>query len=364
MNTIAIHRLSWTNSQHFSALIKGFAAHRLLYAISLVCIFAALLEVLLLGMPLDLKLVYFFSFPIFLTMTILITLGLLMEMLRLFRSQYAGRLGPALWSKLTNDYFAPQRLSNAVHSIICMTLFMSGFTLIKAAIPVANPFSWDKSFVALDKALHFGVHPYEALAPILNTPLATFALNVNYNIWFFVMFGFCLWHGFARQDNRLRQHYFVAFMFTWLLGTGILGTIFSSVGPGLYSRMYPQEIDTFQPLLVWLHHVNETYSIFALVAMDELWLSYSTGEGMINGISAMPSMHVGTSVLFVLTSFAAGKRWLGWSMVVFGTAILLGSIHLGWHYAIDGYLGAVVGLVCWWGARKVVTLDCNSRGAV
>ena len=28
--------------------------------------------------------------------------------------------------------------------------------------------------------------------------------------------------------------------------------------------------------------------------------------------------------------------------------VLLGSVLLAWHYAVDGYAGAMIALACWW----------------
>jgi membrane-associated phospholipid phosphatase len=88
--------------------------------------------------------------------------------------------------------------------------------------------------------------------------------------------------------------------------------------------------------------------------MRELWKNYETGTGIVNGISAMPSMHVGTSVLFATLGFASGKRWLGWLLTGFASLIMIGSVHLTWHYAIDGYAGAVIAIFGWWLAGRLI----------
>jgi membrane-associated phospholipid phosphatase len=69
-------------------------------------------------------------------------------------------------------------------------------------------------------------------------------------------------------------------------------------------------------------------------------------DGVLAGISAMPSMHVATSVLMALYA-ARHARWAGWIMWIFAGLIQIGSVHLGWHYAVDGYLGGIVALAAW-----------------
>jgi PAP2 superfamily len=75
-------------------------------------------------------------------------------------------------------------------------------------------------------------------------------------------------------------------------------------------------------------------------------------------------MHVGTSVVFVCLGFASGQRWLAWLLSAFAGFIMIGSVHLGWHYAIDGYLGAAIALLSWWFSGKLVDWDRAARGVV
>jgi hypothetical protein len=347
---------------HLATILQGFKANRLLYGFAILVGVIALLEAVLLKLPMDFAMVMIFTGPVLIVLVLMIMLGLGAETVRLARLKYEGALLPALGAKLRDDYLAPQRVSNAIHAVIFMTIYMVGYTFIKRAIPVAHPFSWDQSFMQWDKALHFGTHPYEWLAPLLNVPAITSLLNWNYNIWFFVMFTLWFWQGFARDDGRLRQHFLLGFTLTWFIGTCGLGTIFSSVGPCFYGRLLPGEANPYAPLMSWLYTVNTQMPVFALNVMDELWKNYETGQGLVNGISAMPSMHVGTSILFAILGFASGKRWVGYLLSVFAALILVGSVHLGWHYAIDGYIGAAVAAFGWWLAGKLVDWDRRARG--
>ncbi|MFT3989148.1 phosphatase PAP2 family protein [Aestuariivirga sp.] len=359
---LSIHGPSTYARQLAHALRDGFRVHALLYLFALIVLMAAVLELRIVGLPLDLQMVMLFTGPVLIVLMIMVLGGLAAEMIRLARSGYRGSVMAALSAKLRNDYFAPIRVANGLHAAVFMTIYMSGYTFIRRAIPLANPFSWDPIFSPADRYLHFGSHPYEWVAPVLNHTWITFLLNVNYNAWFFVMFACWFWQGFGSRDTELRQRFLLGFTLTWFLGTCVLGTIFSSVGPCFYGRLISGE-DPYAPLMTWLQTANGEIRIWSLNVMDKLWASYESGNGLVNGITAMPSMHVGTSILFVLLGFASGYRKLGWALSCFALLIFIGSIHLGWHYAIDGYAGAAVAGLGWWAAGVLVRWDRKLRAA-
>jgi hypothetical protein len=64
------------------------------------------------------------------------------------------------------------------------------------------------------------------------------------------------------------------------------------------------------------------------------------------GISAMPSVHVAVAVLFAVLGWRTAA-WLGWLFTGYACVVLIGSVHLGWHYAVDGYVSAVVAPLIW-----------------
>jgi membrane-associated phospholipid phosphatase len=100
--------------------------------------------------------------------------------------------------------------------------------------------------------------------------------------------------------------------------------------------------------MAYLHHVNETIPIWALDTQQMLWREYQHSQkGLGSGISAMPSVHVATATLMALFGWQYARR-LGMALSVFAAIILLGSIHLGWHYAVDGYAAVLGTLLIWW----------------
>ena len=67
----------------------------------------------------------------------------------------------------------------------------------------------------------------------------------------------------------------------------------------------------------------------------------------------MPSMHVAIATL--LACFGWGvNRWAGAAYTAFALTIMVGSVHLGWHYAIDGYVAAAIGVALWYATGRML----------
>jgi membrane-associated phospholipid phosphatase len=64
-------------------------------------------------------------------------------------------------------------------------------------------------------------------------------------------------------------------------------------------------------------------------------------------------MHVASSVLMAIVAFQF-SRLLGMLMSFFAMGIMIGSVLLGWHYAVDGYAGALIAASCWGAAGWLV----------
>ena len=346
------HALSWLR-QRGRAVLAGIRPHLAIYAIAFTTYAVGMIQSRMLGESVSLGLPGIAGSSILVVAAGVISVWLLADLIRLWRSGYSGSPTVALTKILFNDILTPGRIANGFHAFVATGFFAIGFTTIKSNIPKINPFSWDEVFMAMDKTLHFGVLPHEILAPVLAYPLVTFLVNIIYNAWFFLLMGFYLWQGFRDKDTPLRQQFFIAYLLCWALGTCLFGTIFSSAGPCFYGRLLPGP-DPYAGLMSYLAGVNAIYPVWAVGTQDMLWESYVSSQGTISGISAMPSMHVGTSVIFFLCARASGIRWLTWFTGIFAVMVMLGSVLLAWHYAVDGYAGALIAVVCWWLAGQWV----------
>ncbi|WP_342236292.1 phosphatase PAP2 family protein [Inquilinus sp. OTU3971] len=255
-----------------------------------------------------------------------------------------------LWNDVRQVLCNVERLAGGAVVLLILLVFMGSFAFLKESIPAINPFSWDKYFEYLDRVLHGGHQPFELLWPLLGGSVVTAAINFLYNIWFFILFFIVITVAFSASRPTLQRTFLYAFVLTWSLGGNLLATIFSSAGPAYFARLGLG--DGFEPLMASLRSFADVVPVWALGTQDTLWQAYTGSDAAIAGISAMPSMHVASSVLFVLYGFGVSRR-IGWPLVAFAVAIFLGSIHLGWHYAVDGYMGVVVALAAWWMAVRL-----------
>ena len=142
------------------------------------------------------------------------------------------------------------------------------------------------------------------------------------------------------------MQFLVATLLCWVL-LGTVGAILtSSVGPCFYEFFYGD--DRFRPLMNYLAQADRVYPLMALDVQESLlaWAAEG-GNGVGRGISAMPSMHLSIACLFAILGWRVSKAW-GIAGTIFLILILVGSVHLGYHYAIDGYAAIVATMGIWW----------------
>ncbi len=256
------------------------------------------------------------------------------------------RLTRYLIDDLRVNYLTVERVVGALVIAAFLPTFLSVFTGFKTMISVTNPYAWDATFEAWDRVLHLGWHPWELLHPLLAFPWLTSAVNIVYSFWLVVLYLVLFWQAFTTRDLRLRMQFFLSFVLTWVLLGSLLATLLSSGGPVYYGRLTGLP-DPYVPLRDYLQAAGEVSVVWALKVHDALWQSHMTGAyDFGSGISAMPSIHVSTAVLFALLGWRVDRR-LGIAFTVFAVVIMIGSVHLAWHYAVDGYLSAVLTVLIW-----------------
>lgn len=278
------------------------------------------------------------------TLSILLSAYLLVKMVMIGRPKHPSvQLIRNIWSLLRDR----RAMALGLPVFLSLVLFIYAFSSVKGNIPVFQPFVWDATFDRWDTMLHLGRRPWEWLQPVLGHWPITFVINFLYHLWFPVMFTVWLHFAFMEAPGVQRTRFFLSFMLIWMFGGGLLAIVFASAGPCFYGAGHlGLSPDPYAPLMAYLHEADRIASIWALDVQDELWRLHLAGSAEAS-LSAMPSLHNGSALLFALASegWPVWIRRLLWSYVV---VIFLGSIHLGYHYALDAYVGWAVTLLTWW----------------
>jgi PAP2 superfamily len=227
--------------------------------------------------------------------------------------------------------------------------FAYAFVSFKKAIPHYVPFYADPWLADLDRWI-FGTDPWKLTHSIIGI-YGTAVIDRAYMLWFPIMMLYIGWFCFTR--NQILQ---IRGLLTYVLAWGFLGNFMalnlSSVGPCFYEHFYADR--QFAPLMARLDLTDSQYGLFAFRTME--YLIESMGKDRLGaGISAMPSLHVAIAFLCFLVAWEYGRHWLAkLAGLLFVAVIFVGSVHLGWHYAVDGIVSiAFTGLI-WWGTGRFV----------
>ncbi|MCZ2721584.1 phosphatase PAP2 family protein [Marinomonas sp. 15G1-11] len=243
---------------------------------------------------------------------------------------------------------------------IAISIILSVFSSVKSSIPIAIPFYLDSTLVELDLFLHFGYAPWEITHFIFSSPVSTAILNFLYNFWFFLCWSFLIVLMCWVNRPGIRRQALICFCLIWIINGNVLAVLLSSAGPCFYS-MIGSGSDTYIELMSrlneqndWLLNNNRFFNVWALKTQDILWESYvQSNHGITSGISAMPSMHISVASLIAMTIYHFNKTFGG---IAWGYALLImvGSVHLGWHYAVDGYFALMLTSIIWFSVKRIL----------
>ena len=258
------------------------------------------------------------------------------------------RLAWYLHQQIKSQFLTTERIAAVIPVLLLYPVFISTFGVFKASITAIQPFAWDAQLAEWDRVLHGGYQPWEWLQPLVGHPFATDIIDTLYLLWFYVCGGVLFWQIVSLRRPHLRMQFLLTQVLVWMVLGNVAATALSSAGPAYYGHVTGLP-DPFMPLMDYLRGAGEVATTNAVIIQDKLWESYlEYGNRVRYGISAMPSMHVAVAFLNAFLGFAVSRR-LGLALGAFAVIILIGSVHLGWHYAIDGYAAILGTYVIWRG---------------
>jgi PAP2 superfamily len=248
------------------------------------------------------------------------------------------------------------RLVVALPFLFMVSLFLPAFSLAKSNVGQFFAYDWDQAFVAMDIAIH-GTDAWRFVHPLIGYAPVTYAINMAYQIWIFLLYIAVPFLWIIRMPKSLRKQFGLSYILCWILIGALFANIFASVGPCFLEPMTGD--NHFRPLLEYLSKTDRQFPLLALDVQQKLleWRAKDNGN-LGGGISAMPSMHVSIALLVFLGMRRIG-RVFGWVFGTFFVVILLGSVHTGYHYAVDGYASIILTLLIWLGVGRLSTVNAS-----
>jgi PAP2 superfamily len=250
----------------------------------------------------------------------------------------SGNLFGALRNSKLNDFFYWLELLRITVALIITSIF---HFLLKSAVYLVNPRTWDTQLFRFDQSLHFGISPSLFFVELFKSPYFYRAMDLYYAVLYGIIVITYPSIFVAIAEKHFRRTFATAFVLVMILGW-VGYASFPSWGPVF---VHPEDFEAS------LHYMPLTVKIQSQLYKETFSLVHNPmGKRSIvyGGIAAFPSLHVAILTLFALVSRTISRTWFRIN-ILFVILMMLGSVVTGYHYLIDAYVGVVLG----WGVFKI-----------
>lgn len=205
-------------------------------------------------------------------------------------------------------------------------LNLAFFGIVKPQLGLITPFRADPLLADIDRFI-FGTDPWQLLG-WFNHPGMSFLYHQGWFLWLAFVLAYLLTLGPSAEKNRALISYFLL----WSVFGPAMHFAMPAAGPIFYDHLGLG--DRFSALKAPMEtRITARYLWQGLTGRE-----FNAG----GGISAMPSLHIATMVWSAIV--LRKSVWFIFS-VAFTLYIFLGSVALGWHYAVDGIAGGIAALI-------------------
>jgi len=246
---------------------------------------------------------------------------------------------------------------NVISAVLALVVTSTSFTIYKALIVGAEGYGLDATFIAWDRMIFGGNDGWVLTHRVFDTATATMWLDFLYHPTFLPMIVLYLFSITPLGLNELRQTYMLSFLAGFVVIGMIGASAMHSAGPVFDGVLYGDG-GTFGPLMDGLQiQLAEGGGPVYADPIRQYLLHMHNGQTvqMGAGISAMPSMHMVWVFLWVFAAWNL-SHILGLIMALYAGIIWIASVHLGWHYFVDGLVSLVMIGIIWRVAGHIVGL--------
>ena len=255
--------------------------------------------------------------------------------------------------------FGPRRVARFIAGTLLMVLVLAPFEAMFASIKSAfsgGDFGYDTVIADFDKLIHFGHAPVKYLLAVAQNEWVLRIIEFNYDVlWFVLCFGILYWVAISPRADGFRLRYCATFFAVWVIVGNVIAGLFPTAGPAFYS-LVTGDTQRFSKVRAFLENTAGSFSS-AADSQHYLWSLHQAGlSGFGSGISAFPSMHVALITMNALF-IAERSRRLGIAAGLYAVFIIISSVYLGWHYAIDGYVAVILSSAIYVAVRRATPLS-------
>jgi hypothetical protein len=235
--------------------------------------------------------------------------------------------------------------------VVALPETLDAATRFKKIIPQLNPFYADLFLADIEQRL-LGRDAWQ-ITHALFGPEATRLIDLIYGLWHLVNISVLTWIVLSR-NRAIKLQAALCYQLAWLVMGAGMAIAFSSVGP-CFLEHFTGDV-RFRPLMQQLNLAGGETGLHSLTAMKYL-LATEGRNAVGGGISAMPSLHVAIATFVFMLTRILWPRRLAPTLFALGyyLAILLGSVHLGWHYLSDGIAGTLGMAAIWAVVRSTLS---------
>ena len=243
-------------------------------------------------------------------------------------------LGLFAWAVIAIVGQRNQRAWTFLLALPCYVVVLYCHFNLKLWVPHINPALWDDLYWQIDRALYplvdasFALRRWGGLVVPLDSPAYLFA--------FIALF----YASFCYHALFTPQHFRKLFLAALLIqGLGALSyMVMPALGPFLYEPGIETLPTSAQAHLLDVYHAN--------IAGGPTWLKEEGRFNLTAGLGAMPSLHSGSTFLFLLFARRYAPVLLPTYCLLFGY-ILIAAVANRWHYLIDLPVGLLLAWFCY-----------------
>lgn len=271
--------------------------------------------------------------------------------------------------RFISERWSDNRCLSVIWPPIAFALLLTIYNAYKQLILPNAGTPFGPVFASIDRKLFLDHEPWRVVHSVFSSPWATYGFDLAYHAWFLPMslaMIACAWS--MPGQFQLKAQYLFTYIGIWTIIGGVFAYLLPAGGPAFFAAF--AHGDRFLPLLARLasdeaviRHALPGARLASLEYQHGLLAIYGSEHlAMGGGISAMPSVHNALAVLFALAARRVNRR-LGWFMAGYAVLIWLGSIDLGWHFAVDGVVAAGMTIYLWLISGRIATYLAGPQAA-